>query len=188
MLIHSIHSPLNYHILESQNLNYDSSKISKMPNRQSSKSTLTIPPKTTKKSNKENSSQNLTSLIDEDLLQRIDAYVQEKINEHISSGEQKMALALNQDESKSRGSALIAKQSADLNAKIAAIPSLVSNIFNNHCKALISSKQEVKSVIINSSKQESYSSIQFSETLAELIPLCTKTINLIFPALGIAWL
>lgn len=158
-----------------------------MPNRQSSKSTLTIPPKTTKKSNKENSSQNLTSLIDEDLLQRIDALVKEKISEHISS-EQKMALALDQDESKSRGSALIAKQSADLNAKIAAIPSLVSNIFNNHCKALISSKQEVKSVIINSSKQESYSSIQFSETLAELIPLCTKTINLIFPALGIAWL
>lgn len=158
-----------------------------MPNKQLSKSTLTIPPKTSKKSNKENSSQNLTSLIDEDLLQRIDALVKEKISEHLSS-EQKMALALNQDESKSRGSALIAKQSADLNAKIAAIPSLVSNIFNNHCKALISSKEEVKSVIINSSKQESYSSIQFSETLAELISLCTKTINLIFPALGIAWL
>ena len=103
-----------------------------------------------------------------------------KVKEKLASEENNVVAINYQDKEKAEND--FGKKKADLDSRFASIPSIVFNCFNNHYRALISNKDDIQNIVLNSFSQQ-YSSIDFTTTLLELLPICVNSLKLSFPDL-----
>ena len=97
--------------------------------------------------------------------------------------EEKSAIQKSQDEKKQMEIEIAMAIQKKVEANI---PLIVTHVFDTQFKTFMSNKKDIKNIITNSSRDLS-SSIDFLNTLTEIVPVSLNKLKIEFPSLSYAW-